>query len=134
MTPWTIAAGLLIVALVLLWWWLLVRRTAPLVTLEDHVRRLEDELDERETELAEARVELDFAKVRNERLTADLKAMHRRFYTLTDDGQCCPDPHGHDRLMSQREQTWRTRVNGRDFDVTGNCPWCGRMRDASRSR
>jgi hypothetical protein len=34
----------------------------------------------------------------------------------------CPDPDGHDRLMGQREQTWREPVR---HGASGECPWCG---------
>lgn len=33
----------------------------------------------------------------------------------------CPDPEGHERLMSQREQTWREPVQV----GAGFCSWCG---------
>ena len=40
-------------------------------------------------------------------------------YVLAD---VCPNPFEHDRLMGQREQTWREPVR---HGATDRCPWCG---------
>jgi hypothetical protein len=40
--------------------------------------------------------------------------------TIIHVAEACPDPYGHARLYSMREQTWRAPA-----EHSNGCPWCG---------